>query len=71
MEIVIIPLFIYRMQMRKTSSAHKKNSCKFHDLSNCKEGALINSMDQVNNVNIRGKSDITFDTGPHNDGVMI
>jgi hypothetical protein len=30
-------------------TSHKKNSCSFHNLSNCKEGKMINSMDQVHN----------------------
>ena len=35
------------MQMSKKGSSHKRNTCKYHDLSLCKEGALINTMDQV------------------------
>ena len=37
----------FRLQMREGGTSHKKNSCRFHDLSKTKEGAMIKSMNQV------------------------
>ena len=41
---------LFRLQMRKTGTSHKKKSCSYHDLSKAKEGAMINSMDQVQQI---------------------
>jgi hypothetical protein len=34
--------------MREGGTSHKKNSCRYHDLSKTKEGAMIKSMNQCN-----------------------
>ena len=35
------------MQLRKTGSSHKRNSCSYHDITLAKEGSMIKTMTQV------------------------
>ena len=57
------------MQMRKTGSSHKRNSCKYHDVTLAKEGVMIKSMIQVTLIyRVSQKKICTHFIGRHADG---
>ena len=36
-----------KLQMKKSGTSHKRNSCKYHDVTLVKEGEYIKTMNQV------------------------